>query len=33
VGRVSHGVDRVEVTFDDPSLVADAAGLIVVGED
>jgi hypothetical protein len=30
VGRVSHAVDRVEVTFDDPSLVADA-GLIVVG--
>jgi DDE family transposase len=29
VTRVSHGIDRIEVTFDDPSLVANA-GLLVV---
>ncbi len=30
MGRVSHAVDRVEVSFDDPNLVANA-GLLVVG--
>jgi hypothetical protein len=30
VGRVSHGIDRVAVSFDDPNLVANA-GLILVG--
>jgi hypothetical protein len=30
VSRVSHGIDRVAVTFDDPNLVANA-GLLLVG--
>jgi len=30
VGRVSHGIDRVAVSFDDPNLVANA-GLLLVG--
>jgi hypothetical protein len=30
VSRVSHAIDRVEVTFDDPNLVANA-GLVLVG--
>ena len=30
MGRVSHGIDRVGVSFDDPNLVANA-GLILVG--
>ena len=30
MGRVSHGIDRVAVSFDDPNLVANA-GLILVG--
>ena len=29
--RVSHGIDRVEVIFDEPNLVADA-GLLLVGD-
>jgi len=29
VGRVSHSIDRIEVTFDDPNLVANA-GLVLV---
>jgi hypothetical protein len=30
VRRVSHRIDRVEVTFDEPNLVANA-GLLLVG--
>ena len=30
MSRVSHGIDRVAVSFDDPNLVANA-GLIFVG--
>jgi hypothetical protein len=29
VSRVSHSIDRIEVTFDDPNLVANA-GLVLV---
>ena len=29
VTRVSHGIDRIEVTFDEPNLVANAGLLFV----